>query len=108
MLKIGRTTGVTHGRINTLRSFIAFPGTVRRKVLKAWTVVSGNQSTAVCLPGDSGSFVIDEDSAVVGMLWGLRWVGRNTVDFAYLTPFHEITRHIEEVTGYKVRLPQRA
>ena len=81
--KYGRSSGVTHGIVSAAKETInmdtiaEFKGTFEHAggltTVDEWIVVSPPRNLdAFCKPGDSGSWVIEEDTGkLVGLLWGL-------------------------------------
>ncbi|KAK1955773.1 hypothetical protein LY78DRAFT_697546 [Colletotrichum sublineola] len=78
--KWGRTTGITSSQVMFTRRIInmaeveQWKGTVHNPggvTGVAELVVRPRNNEPFCQPGDSGSFVIDEEGHLVGLLWGL-------------------------------------
>lgn len=86
VLKIGRTTGLTRGRISAFEvddvsvsydmGVIVFDGQIEIEALDA---------TPFSLGGDSGSLVVDEDLRALGLLFA-----GNDVDITYANPIGEV------------------
>ena len=95
VLKRGKKTGLTVGRVNNVDSFVRTywnDGTVNTSIelpvfsheSKTWSKRS-NRSKSFSEPGDSGSVVVDGKGRVIGMVVG--GVGFSTLsDITYVTP----------------------
>ena len=107
--KIGRTTGLTFGKLNGIKSEtnLELPlngedqGQQKRKMISQAQVLLTPEelSTPFTRAGDSGAWVCDMFGTLVGLVWG---GGEKT---SYCTPIGQIFADIEAQTGMKVELP---
>ncbi|KMP02047.1 hypothetical protein CIHG_05396 [Coccidioides immitis H538.4] len=106
VVKIGRSSDYTVGYLNGVESYLTFRNTQLEVTLAEWAVVAAS-THPFCARGDSGSFVLNDADDLIGLLWGVRETGiSHRLDAGYITPFREVAKHIQEVTGYQVRLPK--
>jgi hypothetical protein len=101
----GRTSGEQTGKLNTARSIVKHQNPTRfteehsvikdsRSSLNEW--ISGG----VGVDGDSGSWIIDQDSgALYGMVWGRDRIKTNPI--CLFSPIVDIAADIKEKTGAK-------
>lgn len=94
VLKRGRTTGVTVGVIDCLETMIRLSDTP----MKAWKIYAPNM-TNFCQPGDSGSFVLNHEGQLQGLLFG-GWDDR----FGLMIPIDAVVKDIETRTKKKLHL----
>lgn len=109
--KIGRTTGLTQGRISYLDSAVNMSLGLnsshkegdekpRRCSCEHVLVIDGGfPEQHFSRSGDSGSWVFDSLGSLAGMIWGSSASGAT-----YLTPIGLVVADIEERTGMKVEL----
>lgn len=106
MYKVGSTSLYTAGYVNRVESFVAYEGTFHGMASKEWAIVCGEDDRPFARPGDSGAFVLDGLQRVIGLYWGSTKATLPVcTDTFYFTPIKAVIDHIEEVTGYQVRLP---
>lgn len=111
MIKYGRTTGRTVGRIEPEKLTLSLdrvheikggvlvnPGNVIS--VDEWQVTAGNRP--FCEAGDSGSWVIDQEGALVGLLWGSAPSARGTN--CIITDIHTVIASIKETAGFDVQI----
>lgn len=95
VLKVGRTTGCTYGRVNGIRN-AAILDTAETPTSEY--VVLGNDGVSFSEPGDSGAWVINTKGEVVGVVTG----GNNGV--SYIKPIKTILKDISKETGLTLAL----
>ncbi|OKL58659.1 hypothetical protein UA08_06330 [Talaromyces atroroseus] len=102
--KQGCATGVTDGVVNPLQSYVAtYDADGMRSVTSEWCIIPEDCDTFAG-PGDSGSLVLQRDSAnVMGMVFGGH-VKEGKGGPAYFTSITAITTDIEKVTGWRTQL----
>lgn len=97
--KVGRSTGVSTGDVNCMRS--DFPnkrtGTTTSEVM----LVAFPSGSIFVRPGDSGSMVINIKKEWVGMVFG----SQNGEECAFATSAQDILDDIKETTGGTLSLP---
>jgi hypothetical protein len=95
--KKGRTTGITHGITNGVKSVILGEreGLPSAQVL---VVVGTGETKPFSKKGDSGAFVVSNHGEMVGILHS----GHLADDLTCLTPYDVLVKDIEEVTETKV------
>lgn len=91
---------MTKGFVNGVPSVLFFEGSGKETTTREWAVLPISRSKPFAAAGDSGSFVLDLSSALVGMIHG------SVLESIYVTPIQDLANHIKEVTGCDhVRLP---
>lgn len=99
VVKLGRSTGETLGRVNPAESYVHFPDTSYEQFSRE-LVVAGT-ARRFSETGDSGSFVISPLSKeLIGIVWG----GLTTREATFVTPIESVKQDILEITGCKARL----
>jgi Peptidase family S64 len=100
--KQGFATGVTAGVVNPIQSYVAtYSADGERFVTPEWCIIP-EDSNSFAAAGDSGSLVLERNSAhVMGMVFG----GHINGGPAYFTSITAIVTDIERVTGLKTKLP---
>ena len=94
VVKRGKATGVTVGVIDCLETIVRLDGTATR----AWKIYAPNMK-AFCQPGDSGSFVLNDDGQLQGLLYG-GWDDR----FGLMIPIDALVKDIETRTKKRLHL----
>lgn len=90
--KIGRTSGTTRGRISAIEvdeisinvgsMAVRFDGQIE---------IEGADQSAFCVPGDSGSLVVDELNRAIGLVFaGSSVGGSNQCGFTYANPINAV------------------
>lgn len=106
VLKIGRTTGITHGRIVGYRFDVSLDASFGSySHFGAWTAVSSSDLyPAFSGKGDSGSLIYTEDFKAVGLLYGGAQMDYNGLmaDLTFFSPMPEVLDRLD------VRLPSAA
>jgi hypothetical protein len=102
--KIGRTTGVTKGTVNELRSTknlksweVQGKNQSRYPTAQVWTILSKSKEKLFCEPGDSGSAVFTLGGNFKGLLVG--GFCELNQDVAYFISGCDIFEDIKEITG---------
>jgi hypothetical protein len=99
VLKRGRSTGITVGMLNEIKTTVITSHYGDKITFTAWHVAPRKRLAAFCEPGDSGAWVLDMESSWIGIVFG-------EVDGAGLMlPVDRLIADIEDVTGAKVELP---
>jgi len=97
VLKQGRSTGRTAGRISHLKTDILIKGAPEDVCFSGWTIVRNGRD--FCEPGDSGAWVLDRKGDWCGMLFAqIDGVG-------VMLPVDKLIEDIEEKCQGKVSLP---
>ena len=92
------------GHMNAVESFIAYENSPHQMVSREWVITSSRLPFG--RPGDSGAFVLNDHHQVIGLYWGLLKTKLPIPPKKYyFTPIGQVFKHIEEITGYQVRLP---
>jgi hypothetical protein len=108
VMKSGRTTGWTTGKVSSVPSVITLQG---RGVL-VYTIVGKKKRIPFLEPGDIGSLVLLDQrqaSKVSGeAIVGLGFAAAETSGASYMITMHLIIDHIEHVTNGKVIEPRYA
>ena len=104
VIKRGYATGLTVGRLNTIRSFTRVyvkdqPGQVSKEIA---VLPRNSTSGAFSTPGDSGSAVIDGKGRLAGLLTGGSGSTEES-DFSYITSIHFLCKRMLE-HGIKANL----
>lgn len=99
VVKLGRSTGQTLGRVNPTESYIHFPGTSYGQFSQEMVIVGTVENFSE--RGDSGSFVV---SRMLKELIGILWGGLTSREATFVTPMEAIRQDIVEITGYKAGL----
>lgn len=99
VVKFGRSTGQTLGKVNPTESYIHFQGTSYEHSSQEMVIVGSAENFSE--RGDSGSFVISETlNELIGILWG----GLTSREATFVTSMEAIRKDIVEITGYETRL----
>ena len=111
VIKYGRSTGRTVGRVQDQRltlslaiiqkikgGVLANPGSVIS--VDEWLVIGSDKP--FCEGGDSGSLVIDQEGALVGLLWGASFSPVST--HAIITDIHTVIASIKETAGLDMQI----
>ena len=98
VVKHGKTTGSTLGRLNGIESFVRrYPEHgIKKTSIEIAVYPYSNKDGAFSAPGDSGAIVVDGNGRVVG----LRVTGAGAVeetDVTYLTPYWWIEEQMKKV-----------
>ncbi|GAB1318438.1 hypothetical protein MFIFM68171_08648 [Madurella fahalii] len=96
--KQGRTTEMTWGVSNEIRSVIRINVDGRCYNILQWVIVSMNDRF-FCRPGDSGSAIWDLNGRIGGIIDGGSGGQTGKVDLTYATPISWILEHIEQNLG---------
>ena len=106
VFKVGRTTGLTVGKVHPVRSTSSIERLSNSKYNKPrrttfeHQVIKANYPLSFNAPGDSGSWILNEVGYLVGFLWG-----GNDGDFScYFTPIKEVIEDIEGKTKRDVKM----
>jgi len=92
-----KVSEMTCERLSAIKSSIQWP---ERKGVTTECVVTAQDGLAFALLGDSGSFVLNQTGALVGLL--IAGVdGRGT---GYVTPIQEIWEDVRTRTGHEIEL----
>jgi hypothetical protein len=98
VLKVGRTTKMTVGQVVELMSVVNVPGI---EPSWAWRIRTLTEEP-FCKGGDSGSWVIDANGSLCGLLFAsLRG------DDGLMVAAETLVKDIEKVTGWKVETPRK-
>lgn len=99
--KKGARTGLTDGVYNLIEPVvkIEIPGGKTRTTSEHCIIGRASAPGPFSKNGDSGSWIMDEECRLVGLLWG----GSNSV--AYFTPIGLVLADIEARIGWRVELP---
>lgn len=97
LMLFGRVSGVKFGEVDAIISDIKWQE--QPSLTKERAVCTGNGET-FCKEGDSGSFVLNGDGQLVGIL-----VDWNIMGQAYVTPIQAFIDDIRAQTGFNVCLP---
>ncbi|KAK6342377.1 hypothetical protein TWF718_007777 [Orbilia javanica] len=95
--KLGRSTDLTYGTVSTSLHIIDFDN---NNLFTKERAIIGKHGYPFAMGGDSGSWVINKDFQVVGMLVG----HSNAGVIAFVTPMEVIIKDIEAITKKKVIL----
>ncbi|KAL8822807.1 MAG: hypothetical protein Q9191_006465 [Dirinaria sp. TL-2023a] len=95
LFKSGRTTGNTWGTYTGFQADLDFG-----QGIQTAEVILGSENNFL-EPGDSGSFIYDEEGCLVGLAVG----GPLDRNFAYFIPIQLVFTEIEHLTGWKVVVP---
>ncbi|MCJ1250828.1 hypothetical protein MMC30_008056 [Trapelia coarctata] len=109
VFKKGRTTGMTWGLVNAIKTDIHVQGDPEDVIYTAWDIVPPPRgSKNFSESGDSGSWVLDKDGSLCGMLCA----GSNPElgqglgkSHGFVIPIDRVFADIEHITGSKVSLP---
>ncbi|QRV93325.1 hypothetical protein RhiJN_21343 [Ceratobasidium sp. AG-Ba] len=101
VIKRGSTSGLTVGRLNTLRSVVRhyFEGKPSQSSREVAVYPCDSESGAFSKPGDSGAVVIDGKGRVAGILTGGAGTTK-TSDCSYVTSINFIIKRLQE-HGYE-------
>lgn len=101
--KQGSATGTTLGVANPIQSHVvSYEADGKRCVTREWCVVPAADPNCFARVGDSGSLVLERDTAnVMGMIFG----GHKNGGPVYFTSITAIATHVEKVTGLRIQLP---
>ena len=111
VIKYGRTTGRTVGRVESQKLTLSLAMIYKIKggallnpggivSVDEWLVISDNKP--FCEGGDSGSLVIDKEGALVGLLWGGAF--SNVSTSAIITDIHTVIASIKEIAGLDIQI----
>ncbi|KAH6908781.1 hypothetical protein BKA70DRAFT_1278784 [Coprinopsis sp. MPI-PUGE-AT-0042] len=104
VLKDGRTTGTTLGRLNGLETLTRRYADMKEFIAIETTFV-GYGGLAFSKPGDSGAIAVDAEGRAIAMITGGSGPTEEC-DLTYATPLHHILKRVEEVLpGYSVIPP---
>ena len=112
-IKVGRTTDVTAGICNGVQADVPWQRVLHYDEqgngveitsgrIRPWVVIKKKDS--FCLPGDSGSLVVDSELRVSGLVYGNldgRCGGEDCFNAGLITCFSDILRSIQERTTVK-------
>jgi len=107
VFKKGRSTRLTWGNINGLKTDIHFMGEPKGTFWSAYDIVSANGKD-FSMGGDSGSFVLDSDGQLAGLLFAgsePKFGHEADLRHGYVIPIGSVIDDIEAMTGGKVSLP---
>jgi hypothetical protein len=99
VVKKGRTTGVTVGVINYIRSTALDTINEQKVLFTGWHIAPADRDHSFSRPGDSGSWVLD----MAG-----NWIGMLNAEFdggALMLTVDRLVPDIERLTGARVGLP---
>ncbi|PCG96537.1 Peptidase S64, Ssy5 [Penicillium occitanis (nom. inval.)] len=101
--KQGSVTDTTMGIVNPIQSHVvSYDADGKRCVTREWCIIPAADSNSFAKVGDSGSLVLERDTAnVMGMAFG----GHENGGPVYFTSITAIATHVEKVTGLRVQLP---
>ncbi len=99
VVKLGRSTGQTLGKVNPTESYIHFQGTSYEQFSQEMVIVGTAENFSE--RGDSGSFVI---SKMLNQLIGILWGGLTSRKATFVTCMEAVRKDIVEITGYETRL----
>ena len=97
MHKVGRSTGMTSGVINGVKSTVNLLST--HEQTSEWTV-QGDGDEPFAAYGDSGSILWNDGGDAVGLLWG----SNPSEKVNFVTPMESIIDAIEYRTGKRYRI----
>jgi hypothetical protein len=102
--KQGSATNTTMGVVNPIESHVvSYDADGKRCVTREWCIIPAADPTCFAIVGDSGSLVLERDTAnVMGMIFG----GHENGGPVYFKSITAIATHIEKVTGLRVQLPR--
>lgn len=100
--KQGSATDTTLGVVNPIQSHVvSYDAEGKRCVTREWCIIPAADSNCFAKVGDSGSLVLERDTAnVMGMIFG----GHANGGPVYFTSITAIATHVEKVTGLRVQL----
>ncbi|KAE8550215.1 hypothetical protein EYB25_006436 [Talaromyces marneffei] len=101
--KQGSASGTTIGIVNPIQSHVvSYNADGKRYVTREWGIIPAVDPKFFAKVGDSGSLVLERDTAnCMGMIFG----GHVDGGPVYFTSITAIATHIEKVTGLRVQLP---
>lgn len=101
--KQGSATDTTMGVINPTQSHVVSnDADGKRYVTREWCIIPAADPNCFAKVGDSGSLVLERDTAnVMGVIFG----GHENGGPVYFTSITAVATHIEKVTGLRVQLP---
>lgn len=101
--KEGSATDITMGVVNPIQSHVvSYDTDGKRCVTREWCIIPATDSNCFAKVGDSGSLVLERDTAnVMGMIFG----GHENEGPVYFTSITAIATDVEKVTGLRVQLP---
>jgi hypothetical protein len=95
VLKFGRSTGLTHGRITAfaLQNLDVDYPSLRTNIIfdRQIEIASDHGGSSFCEPGDSGSLVVNSGGHPVGLLFSANRDG----SFAYANPIADVLRELD-------------
>lgn len=101
--KQGSATDITMGVVNPIQSHVvSYDADAKRCVTREWCIIPAADPSSFARVGDSGSLVLERDTAnVMGMIFG----GHRNGGPVYFTSITAIATHVEKVTSLRVQLP---
>jgi len=98
VVKNGKTTGVTIGRVTGIESVIREYGEygLNKTSLEVAIYPYSHKDGAFSAPGDSGSIVVDGEGRLVGLLTGGSGTTEST-DVTYITPYFWLEERVKKV-----------
>ena len=101
MWKKGRTTGITRGIVNSIKSDVLLDKGPLSRPSTEWVIThEGGPQYPFAGKGDSGSIIVDQAGEMTGLLIG----GAVASGFAIMTPYATLVKDIENITGGEVIL----
>lgn len=94
VLKVGRSTGLTHGRITAfaLQNLdVDYPSLGKSISFDRQIEIAPDGKDPFSLPGDSGSLVVNQDGQPIGLLFA----GNRDGSFAYANPISDVLRELD-------------
>ena len=98
VVKQGRTTETTFGRVNKMSRTVKWSLPNQQFFRQSQEVEVHGIGDAFAYRGDSGSFVCDENGALVGLLFAMD-LGKGAYGCGYVTPIREIQADVKATTG---------
>lgn len=92
--KLGRSTGITSGRVNSMRRTVYWEE--HQETTFETEILSSFEDFAQ--PGDSGSMVLNTDGELVGLVFATDAFARE-FDVTFMTPIHLIQQDVEHMSG---------
>ena len=94
VIKVGRTTDITHGKISAFEMEVYLHGTNNQRGLmyEGQIEIEGTEEiTAFCEPGDSGSLILDSEGFAIGLLFARSEYGNLT----YANPINWVLTELD-------------
>jgi hypothetical protein len=99
--KKGRTTGITVGIVNSIRTDITLHNSRGEELhFTTWEITPNPANTPFVEAGDSGAWVLDMDGNWCGMVYAQLELGR-----AAMLDVNTLAADIQRMTGYEVEMP---